>query len=80
MSHPSQPSIKTYLDRPRLTLQMPTIVRGFSPAWRFSRPKTAAYRQVSNVISPPNTSAVGAPSPGRRMAAASRPGRHLVAV
>ncbi|MEL4356505.1 MULTISPECIES: DNA cytosine methyltransferase [unclassified Luteococcus] len=44
---------------PRLTVEMGALVQGFPPDWKFSGPKTAAWRQVGNAFPPPVAAAVG---------------------
>lgn len=44
---------------PKLTLEMAATVQGFSPEWRISGRKTAAYRQIGNAFPPPVAEAIG---------------------
>lgn len=54
---------------PKLTVPMAALVQGFPKTWRFSGPKTHAYRQVGNAFPPPVATAVG-----KQIAAALRAG------
>lgn len=54
------PNIETPADHiPKLTLGMAATVQGFSPEWKISGRKTAAYRQIGNAFPPPVAEAIG---------------------
>jgi DNA (cytosine-5)-methyltransferase 1 len=48
-----------FAGKPRLTVQMTSLIQGFPPEWEFAGRKTAAYKQVGNAFPPPVARAIG---------------------
>ncbi len=55
----NEPPERNFTGHPRLTVAMAARIQGFPDDWKFSGPKTSAYKQVGNAFPPPVAEAIG---------------------